>query len=446
MRTYAEKRNTAKQPTAAKCAISDSTCRAKPSGELHFHLHRTIGNNAAQRLVEADRQDVEVGSTIVDAARFGGDFNRTPPQGKTPKVLQEKLAISTPEDPAEQEADRAAEQVMRMPHEVGSSSAAAQRYANTTLQRVCEECMDERSEELEGKAVGSDTEPIDGHVLSKIQAVQGGGSPLPNPSRAFFEQRFGHDFTAVRIHTDSRAAELARNVKARAFTLGQDIVFGLGEYSPESGHGKHMLAHELAHVVQQGRTQQQQIQRLAVTQHALAKGTCGQRNVQWVFSLDKPAPADGYIVQRIDKSEYVNKCPDVAIGPPAPLPAYWEAWFVKKGDKLDWTTVRDSWTDGNTRPARPGTNGSDTAMGTIKFFTKTTTGDLGDFGTAPADPKSPWGPGKVTTSGALPSTPTEPSWWGGAAVEGPTNRNVWASWNCCDADTKKHSFDLTVKP
>jgi hypothetical protein len=188
------------------------------------------------------------------------------------------------------------------------------------------------------------------------------------------------------------------------------------------------------------------IQRLTVTQHKLKKGTCGQRNVQWVFSLDSAAPEDGYIVQQINKFEFVERCPEKAFGPPTPIQTFWEAWFVKKGDKVDWTTVRDKWTDGNTRPARPGTNGSDIAAGTIKFFKMTTTGDLGDFGKAPANPKSPWGPGRVPNSGALPSTPSKPPWWSSAPVEGPAEREVWASWSCCGADKSKHSYDLKVKP
>lgn len=447
MRAFAQKPKANPQATFTKATLPDRahSRQSRVLNSIH-HLQRTIGNQAVQRLLEADRADVKAGSTIAETARFGHDFSRIPVYGNTPRAIQAKLTISTPGDRGEQEADRVAEQVMRMPdHEVGSASEAAQLSANTTLQRMCEECQGEKEEELEGKGAGLDTEQVDGRAASEIQALQGSGLPLPQQSRAFFEPRFGHDFTAVRIHADSRAAELARSVNARAFTLGQDIVFGSGEYSPESVEGKRVLAHELAHVVQQGAAKGQ-IQRLTVTQHALSKGTCGQRNVQWVFSLDKPAPEDGYIVQQVDRNEYVETCPDVAYGPPAPLPTFWEAWFVKKGDKLDWTTVRDKWTDGSTRPAQPSTNGMDIATGEIKFFTKKTTGDLGDFGKAPADPKSPWGPGKVPNSGALPSTPTEPSWWSGASVEGPATRGVWASWNCCDADKTKHSYDLTAKP
>ena len=63
---------------------------------------------------------------------------------------------------------------------------------------------------------------------AEIRVLNGRGSPLPTSQRTFFESRFGHDFTAVRVHSDSRSAELARSVNARAFTLGQDIVFGTG--------------------------------------------------------------------------------------------------------------------------------------------------------------------------------------------------------------------------
>ena len=87
---------------------------------------------------------------------------------------------------------------------------------------------------------------------SAVAAPQGGGQPLPASERAFFEPRFGVDFGGVRIHQGSRAAEATRSIGARAYTLGRDVVFGRGEYRPESGAGKRLLAHELVHVVQQG--------------------------------------------------------------------------------------------------------------------------------------------------------------------------------------------------
>jgi hypothetical protein len=77
------------------------------------------------------------------------------------------------------------------------------------------------------------------------------GQPLDAAGRAFFEPRFGHDFSKVRVHTDTRAAESARAVSALAYTVGRDVVFDAGLYAPECPEGRKLLAHELAHVVQQ---------------------------------------------------------------------------------------------------------------------------------------------------------------------------------------------------
>ena len=77
------------------------------------------------------------------------------------------------------------------------------------------------------------------------------GAPLERGTRAFMEERFGHDFSAVRVHTDARAAESARAVNARAYTVGSHVVFGDGEYHPGGQTGSRLLAHELVHVVQQ---------------------------------------------------------------------------------------------------------------------------------------------------------------------------------------------------
>lgn len=77
------------------------------------------------------------------------------------------------------------------------------------------------------------------------------GQPLDATARAFFEPRFGHDFGRVRVHTDAKAAESARSVNALAFTVGRDVVFGPAQYSPQTVAGRELLAHELAHTIQQ---------------------------------------------------------------------------------------------------------------------------------------------------------------------------------------------------
>ncbi|WP_051614132.1 eCIS core domain-containing protein [Paenibacillus sp. UNC217MF] len=82
------------------------------------------------------------------------------------------------------------------------------------------------------------------------EVLKSPGQPLEASTRAFMEPRFGHDFSCVRVHTDARAAESAREVNALAYTVGQDIVFGEGQHKPETTAGKKLMAHELAHVVQ----------------------------------------------------------------------------------------------------------------------------------------------------------------------------------------------------
>lgn len=90
------------------------------------------------------------------------------------------------------------------------------------------------------------------HLEQSLNAQKGGGSPLPGETRAFMEPRFGADFSGVRVHADAQADQMNREIQAQAFTHGQDIYMGAGRYDPGSDAGKHLLAHELTHVVQQG--------------------------------------------------------------------------------------------------------------------------------------------------------------------------------------------------
>lgn len=88
-------------------------------------------------------------------------------------------------------------------------------------------------------------------VTARIAAARGRGAPLAPAVREQMSAAFGHDFGDVRIHTDELAGALARSVQARAFTTGADVFFGAGEYAPAAAQGRGLLAHELAHVIQQ---------------------------------------------------------------------------------------------------------------------------------------------------------------------------------------------------
>ena len=124
----------------------------------------------------------------------------------------------------------------------------------TRVQRKCPKCRDgERDEKLQTKEISGKISEVTPHIDANISSMRGGGQPLPESVRSFFEPRFGHDFSQVRTHAGSvDANEISRSINARAFTVGEDISFGEGQYAPESSGGRQLLAHELTHVVQQG--------------------------------------------------------------------------------------------------------------------------------------------------------------------------------------------------
>ena len=152
---------------------------------------------------------------------------------KSKKFLQAKLTIGASNDPLEQEADRVADSVMRMPRVTGQASAHS---ARPTIQRKIEPQVGEAEMEI----------PSIAH-----EVLQSSGRPLDTAIRTFLEPRFGHDFGRVRVHTDAKAAKSAAMLGARAYTVGQNVVFGAGEYRPGSDSGRHLLSHELTHTIQQ---------------------------------------------------------------------------------------------------------------------------------------------------------------------------------------------------
>jgi hypothetical protein len=117
----------------------------------------------------------------------------------------------------------------------------------------CEECRKKREGTLQRAAIS--TGPTNGVPSIVHDVLSSPGQPLDSGTRAFMEPRFGFDFSRVRVHTDSRAAESARAVNALAYTVGHDVVFGEGQYTPETHEGRGLLAHELTHTIQQAGTE-----------------------------------------------------------------------------------------------------------------------------------------------------------------------------------------------
>jgi len=249
------------QPAAQKTKMSS------PEGALST-FQRAYGNRSLQRLLRSG-------------------------------FIQAKLKISHPQDAYEQEADRVADQVMRMPNPAMTGAAGVfGQAALPQIQRACSGCEDElhrQADEEEGggaehlvdndmpapdemtetpaslvaqnqpqaqvqRACGAcaEKQEIRANEVSEplsadsFEPIQNGGHALAPAARAFFEPRFGHAFDRVRIHTDAHAAESARAVNALAYTVGHNIVFGAGQYKPDTSEGRRLIAHELTHVVQQG--------------------------------------------------------------------------------------------------------------------------------------------------------------------------------------------------
>lgn len=230
------------------------------------------------------------------ASRKGHHFGRVQVHASTPSSgVQTKLTVGKPGDKYEQEADRVADQVMAMTvptqqqqiqrqtteeeeEQVQTKSLAA--TPSVQLQTTEEEepvqakslssaiptiqlqtAEGEEEEQVQTKPSLQRTPTIisansSSSLESRLASQKGGGSPLSNEVRAFMEPRFDADFSQVRIHTNSDAVQMNRELNAQAFAHGRDIYFGAGKYNPGSSDGKHLLAHELTHVVQQtGRIQ-----------------------------------------------------------------------------------------------------------------------------------------------------------------------------------------------
>lgn len=193
------------------------------------------------------------------------------------RSMQAKMTVSQPGDAHEQEAEQVADHVMRMGDSETAGPAARMGESETVHRETAPEEEEDKvklsraSDPLVARDTALEDEDKDklsrspivsrsgeaGGGVADVSAVvssglSGGGQPLDSQTRAFMEPRFGHDFSGVRIHTDAAASQSAEAVAARAYTVGGDIAFRSGEYSPGGSSGRHLLAHELTHVVQQG--------------------------------------------------------------------------------------------------------------------------------------------------------------------------------------------------
>lgn len=185
--------------------------------------------------------------------------------------LQTKLSVSNAGDSYEHEADRVADAVVRTP----SSLPAAIAFGITPLaQRMPDgnaKKDDDKHVQKKGKDISDDKKKDDGvaqkkatvgagsletmgapaQVESQIGRLSTAGEALSAADKSYFQSRFGYNFNDVRIHTGAGAQSAAAALNARAFTVGQHVFFGSGEYRPQTTEGRHLMAHELTHTIQQ---------------------------------------------------------------------------------------------------------------------------------------------------------------------------------------------------
>ena len=251
MSPFAQQQSPTRQQSSSALAKPDAS--AAGNGPHAFeNLQRAAGNQAVLRLMQpptADASD-QPPSTGSSAGR-GTPLSRpespidAPPFHSTPRLtLQTKLTINTPGDAYEQEADRVAEHVMRMPEPQVQRTCACG--------GTCDDCKKKQdSPQLQMKSV-SGSEPGQMEAPPSVHEVlRQPGQPLDASTRAYMEPRFGRDFGDVRVHTDLVATQSARELNARAYTVGTNIVFGSGLYQSNSSASQALLAHELGHTIQQ---------------------------------------------------------------------------------------------------------------------------------------------------------------------------------------------------
>ena len=218
------------------------------------HSHRGPGLNPA-----TEHSGFKNSKLLLQAKSLcacGGDCPRC--AGRLP--IQTKLRVSEAGDVHEQEADRVADQIMRMPEPTLQRSCAPCATGGTS----CPEC-DTEKDHLVQRAVESHSNHSGLSVGDNFLSGLGPGQPLDPATRAFMEPRFGHDFGDVRLHTNAKAAESAAAVNAQAYSVGKDVVFGSGYYAPTSTAGQRLLAHELTHVVQSRASSRPAVRRQSTT-------------------------------------------------------------------------------------------------------------------------------------------------------------------------------------
>ena len=248
--THTLRRSLGDQATSSFVAPQPSRTGSAPSAE-------TTGSNAARAAGQGTALSWDFSKISLHPSGLAEQPQTSPLHWPPCLPIQAKLKVGAVDDPLEHEADRVADQVMRMPAPEVATTPTPQQVS-----RMGSEWQEE--EKLQKKEAVPAAPTLSEAPASVHAALRSPGEPLDAATRGYFEPRFGRDFSSVRVHTDAAAAQSARDVNAQAYTVGHTIAFDSGQFAPGSHEGRRLLAHELTHALQQGAS--------AIRQSAMSDG------------------------------------------------------------------------------------------------------------------------------------------------------------------------------
>jgi Domain of unknown function (DUF4157) len=237
--------------------------------------HAANAVTTARPLLRAHDKNSDLGPAPAakenSGSRPGFDFSRIRVHATALPAIQKKLTVNTPGDSYEQEADRVSQFVMQMP--------GPQLQRSCACGGTCSDCQNKTATaplQMKAARPGSPAQAEAPPIVHDV--LRSPGQPLDAATRSFMEPRFGWDFSRVRIHSDTAAQQSAREVNARAYTVGNDVVFGSGSFAPASVEGRDLMAHELTHTIQQSSS---------AADHASAPARAGSASTQSVPALNR---------------------------------------------------------------------------------------------------------------------------------------------------------------
>ncbi len=359
----------ARQPTPA---ASVSRLADKPSvkrsaapafGNPLFAQQSALGNQALQRLLASGA--VQPKMTVnrpgdrfeQEANRVADDVMRMPDSalGQSPQELQTQTLADTVSPLVQRQEEEEEEAVQASPlaalvtpmlqRQTDEGEEEVQTKPTSDSSFLVQRQEEEEEEPVQAKSIDHTSSVVSPAVESAIDSSRGSGTPLDQPTRSFFEPRLGADLSRVRIHADSPAADSARQLGAQAFTRGADVYFGAGRYQPHTPAGRYLLAHELTHTIQQGAVSPARsvppARSSPPTSHAQAKPSAAGNAVVHPATQITPAASTGRLVSRqpaAATAEVDERPPDVVsldgtstFTPPASV----QSWLEQRGNQGD---------------------------------------------------------------------------------------------------------------